>query len=103
MSLLVHYALKTPEDHAAQITAMETLVAGLKSEGVAGCNYSCFSTDNPTAFVGLLEFDDDAGKQAFLGSAAFASYRDTVGPTFANPPQTTEITAIASTRSAAGS
>ena len=99
MSLLVHYTLKTAEDHARQTEAMQALVSGLKSEGVSGVTYSCFSTAEPTQFVGVLEFDDEAGKDAFLGSAAFAAYRASVGPTFANPPETTEITTIASTRS----
>lgn len=99
MSLLVHYTLKSAEDHDAQTAAMEALVTGLKSEGAVGVHYSCFKTDSPTAFVGLLEFQDDAGKQAFLNSQAFAAYREKVGPTFANPPETTEISAIASTRS----
>ncbi len=98
MSLLVHYTLKSADGHADQVAAMEALVAGLRNEGVAGVHYSCFSTDDPTGFVGLMEFDDDTGKQAFLDSAAFASYRKRVGPTFANPPQTTDVTAIASTR-----
>ena len=98
MSLLVHYTLKSAEDHSAQTDAMQALVSGLKSEGVSGVSYSCFSTEDLTRFVGILEFDDDAGKNAFLQSAAFATYRETVGPTFANPPQTTDVTAIASTR-----
>ncbi len=97
MSLLVRYTLKSADGHAAQIAAMQALVAGLTTEGVAGVHYSCFSTDETTEFVGILEFEDDAGKQAFLNSAAFAAYREQVGPTFANPPQTTEIAAIAST------
>ena len=98
MSLLVRYTLASADTHDAQVIAMENLVAGLKTEGITGVNYSCFSTDEPTEFVGLLEFDNDAGKQAFLDSAAFATYREVVGPTFANPPQTTDITAIAATR-----
>ena len=98
MSLLVRYTLKSADDHAAQTAAMRTLVAGLKSESISGLNYSCFSTSEPTEFVGILEFPDDATKQAFLDSPAFAAYRETVGPTFANPPETTEITAIATTR-----
>ena len=98
MSLLVNYTLKSEDDHKNLTVAMTALVDGLKSEGVAGLNYSCFSTDDPRRFVGVLEFTDDATKQAFLDSASFATYRETVGPTFANPPQTTEITAIASTR-----
>ena len=98
MSLLVRYTLKSTSDHAHQVTAMEALVAGLRAEGVENVHYSCFTTDNQTEFVGLLEFPDDAGKQNFLNSAAFATYRETVGPTFANPPQTNEIEGFASTR-----
>ncbi len=98
MSLLVHYTLKSAEHHDAQIAAMTALVGGLKSENIAGLQYSCFSTDDPLRFVGVLEFVDEAAKQGFLESKSFATYRDTVGPTFANPPQTTEISAIASTR-----
>ncbi|MCG6903599.1 MAG: hypothetical protein LJE68_13045 [Rhodobacter sp.] len=98
MSLLVRYTLKTADDHAAQTGAMQALVAGLNSENIAGLNYSCFATDEPTQFIGILEFPDDGVKQAFLDSTAFAAYREIVGPTFANPPQTTPITAIASTR-----
>ena len=98
MSLLVRYTLKSADDHAHQVAAMEALVADLRSEGVAGVHYSCFTTGEPTVFSGLLEYDDEAGKQAFLASAAFATYREKVGPTFANPPETTEVEAIASTR-----
>lgn len=98
MSLLVRYTLKSAEAHDRQTAAMEALVAGLTAEGVSGVHYSCFATDAPTEFVGLLEYADDAGKQAFLTSEAFEAYKAAVGPTFANPPQTTEISAIASTR-----
>ncbi|MEM7317471.1 MAG: hypothetical protein AAF408_00465, partial [Pseudomonadota bacterium] len=97
MSLLVRYTLKTADDHDAQIAAMQDLVAGLNEAGIQGLSYRCFATDAPTEFVGLLEFPDDGVKQAFLDSAAFAAYREQVGPTFANPPQTTPITAIAAT------
>ncbi len=100
MSLLVHYTLKSADDHAHQRQAMETLVANLKSEGVAGTDgliYSCFTTPDPTRFVGIMEFESDIGKQAFLNSKAFAAYKAAVGPTFANPPEATEITGIAST------
>ena len=97
MSLLVHYTLKSANDHDAQVEAMKALVADLKTEGVTAATYSCFETDDPLRFVGILEFEDDAGKAAFTESAAFATYRDRVGPTFANPPETTDITGIAST------
>ncbi len=97
MSLLVHYTLTSAADHDRQAAAMAALIAGLRAEGVAA-HYAAFATDDPTRFVGLLEYDDEAGKRSFLDSAAFAAYRETVGPTFANPPQTTEIRAIATTR-----
>jgi len=98
MSLLVRYTLKDAADHANQIAAMQALVADLKAERIPGLNYACFETDDPVQFVGVLEFPDEATFKAFQASKAFASYRDRVGPTFANPPQTSPITAIASTR-----
>ena len=98
MSFLVRYTLKSGDDHAKQTQAMETLVAALKSENLNGLHYSCFSTDEPTEFIGILEFTDEAAKQGFLSSASFASYRETVGPLFANPPRTSDIFGIATTR-----
>lgn len=98
MSFLVRYTLNSADDHAMQVKAMETLVAGLKSENLSGLHYSCFSTGEPTEFIGVLEFVDEAAKQGFLSSASFASYRETVGPLFANPPQTSDIFGISSTR-----
>ena len=98
MSFLVRYTLKSADDHARQSQAMEALVAGLRTERIAGLNYSCFSTGEPTEFVGILEFTGEDAKQGFLNSAAFATYRETVGPLFANPPQTSDIFGIASTR-----
>ncbi|MEX0286608.1 MAG: putative quinol monooxygenase [Paracoccaceae bacterium] len=101
MSLLVYYTLKNAEDHDAQVAAMEALVAACKAEGIAGSDglqYSCYGTEDPTRFVGVLEFDGDEGRAAFINSAAFAAYRETVGDILAGPPDTTPITAIASTR-----
>ena len=69
MSLLVHYTLKSEDDHEAQSVAMIALVEGLNSEGIDGLNYSCFSTEDPLRFVGVLEFDDDSTKHAFLDSS----------------------------------
>ena len=97
MSLLVHYTLKSADDHAAQTAAMEALVSGLSADGVP-VQYSCFATEDPVTFVGVLEFADDAGFQAFQTSNAFATYRETVGPILTGPPSTTKISAIASTR-----
>jgi hypothetical protein len=98
MSLLVRYTLTDAASHDGQISAMEAFVADLNTAAIPGLNYSCFATDSPVEFVGVLEFADDAAKEAFMGSAAFATYKERVGPSFANPPQTTDITAIASTR-----
>ncbi|MGI9388477.1 MAG: hypothetical protein ACR2O1_00335 [Boseongicola sp.] len=98
MSFLVRYTLASADDNANQTEAMDALVAGLKTEGVDGLHYSCFATDTPTEFLGVLEFVDDDAKQGFLNSAAFAEYKAKVGPTFANPPETSNITSIATTR-----
>ena len=98
MSLLVRYTLKDAADHDHQVAAMEGLVADLNAEGIAGLDYSCFATAEATEFVGILEFPDDATFKAFQASGAFAAYRERVGPTFANPPQTQGITWIASTK-----
>jgi len=98
MSLLVRYTLTDTASHDAQITAMEKLVADLNAENISGLNYSCFSTDEPTEFIGVLEFADDATFKAFQASDAFETYKATVGPTFANPPRTQKISAIESTR-----
>ena len=97
MSLLVRYTLKDAADHDKQIAAMEALVSALESSGISGLDYTCFATDQPTEFVGVLEFPDEATFKAFQASDAFAAYRQRVGTTFANPPHTTPITKIAST------
>jgi len=98
MSLFVRYTLNSADHHDAQVNSMQALVSDLKSEGIADLDYSCFSTEDPVEFIGVLEFDSEAAFDAFQASAAFAKYREAVGPTFANPPQTTRISAIASTR-----
>jgi len=98
MSFLVSYTLKDEAGFDGQVSAMEALVADLKAAGIDGLDYTCFSTDEKTEFLGVLEFRDDAVKKAFIDSAAFAAYRDRVGPTFANPPQTRDIFKIASTK-----
>ena len=90
MGLLVEYSLKEGQAEA-QEAALKTFVAGLKAEGVDGFSYSSFATDDPTKFIGLFLFDDEAGKQRFLNSAAFAAYRDGAGPRFTGPPSTTAI------------
>ena len=97
MSLLVEYSLK-PGMAEAQEEALRKLVTDLKGEGVTGCHYAGFSTEDETRFIGLLEFDDEDGRQAFLTSKAFAAYRDAAGPRFTGPPQTTTVHGVASTR-----
>ena len=98
MSFLVSYTLKDEADFDHQVGAMSTLVSDLKAAGIDGLEYSCFSTGEKTDFIGVLEFRDDAAKAAFLESEAFAAYKERVGPTFANPPQTRDIYSIASTK-----
>ena len=98
MSLLVRYTLKDAADHAKQVTAMQALVADLKAEGIAGLSYTCFETDVATEFMGILEFPDETIFKAFQASQAFAAYRERVSTTFANPPQTSPVSRIASTR-----
>ena len=98
MSLLVQYTLKSADDHDALATAMDSLVAGLKSEAIDGLSYQCFATDDPTKFLGVLQFADEAGFKAFQASAAFANYRETVTPILAGPPSTEKLEPIADTR-----
>jgi len=97
MSLLVEYTVLEGKA-AAQIEALETFVAGLKRLADKSFNYTAFETGDPTRFIALLEFDDDAGKQHFLESAPFADYRTGSRERFPSPPQTTQIRLVASTR-----
>ena len=99
MSLLVRYTLKSAADHDAQADAMKTLIAELKTECAGAVTYSAFATSDAAAFVGILEFDDETGKHAFLESKAFEGYRARVTPILTGPPETTDISAIATTRS----
>lgn len=69
MSLHLQDTLTSAADHAHQIEASESHFAGLTSEGVTPVPFSAFGAD-----------------------------RDRVRPSFANPPETTEIAANASTR-----
>jgi hypothetical protein len=98
MSFLVSYTLKDPTDFDHQVAAMQALVDDLCAVGIDGLDYSCFSTDETTEFLGVLEFRDEEAKQGFLASDAFAAYKKKVGPTFANPPLTRNISLIASTK-----
>lgn len=97
MSLLVEYTVLEGKA-AAQTTALEEFVAGLKALGPQGFDYTAFETDDPSRFIALLEFDDEAGKQRFLDSAPFAAYREGAGDRFPGPPKTTTIRLVASTR-----
>lgn len=77
---------------------MQGLVSDLRAAGIGGLNYSCFTTDDPTAFVGVLEYADETARQGFLKSDAFATYRERVKPILAHSPETTDIGGVASTR-----
>ena len=98
MSLLVHYTLKSADDHATLVTAMEALVAGLKAEAIPDLAYQCFTTEDPIKFLGVLQFADETGFKAFQASTAFATYRETVTPILAGPPSTEKLNPIADTR-----
>lgn len=97
MGLLVEYSVK--EGRAAdQIDALNTFVAALKEIADEGYHYTAYKTDDPTRFIAVFEFDDDAAKQRFLDSNAFADYRDGARDRFTAPPNTTTIRLVASTR-----
>ncbi len=97
MSLLVEYTLKEGQA-SAQVEALNSFAAGLKSMNDAGFSYTAFETDDPTKFIAVLEFDDEAAKQRFLDSDAFAAYREGAKDRFTGPPATTTIRLVASTR-----
>ncbi|SDF42269.1 putative quinol monooxygenase [Limimaricola pyoseonensis] len=97
MGLLVEYSLKEGQSDA-QERALRDLVAGLREEGTEGFSYTGYATDDPARFIGLFEFEDDAAKQRFLDSRAFAAYRDGAKARFTAPPGSTPIRRVASTR-----
>ena len=97
MSLLVEYTVNEGKAEA-QIEALHTFVDGLKALEDSGFDYTAFETNDPTKFIAVLEFDDDAAKQRFLDSAPFSAYRDGSKDRFPGPPSTTEIRLVASTR-----
>ena len=97
MGLLVEYSIEDGKSDA-QTEALLKFVDGLKQIGDGGYNYTCFETDDPKRFIGLLEFDDEEAKQRFLASAPFIEYRDSASERFSAPPQPTPVRKIASTR-----
>ncbi len=97
MSLLVEYSIRDGKADA-QTEALLKFVGGLKQIADGGYNYTCFETDDPKRFIGLLEFDDEDAKQRFLSSAPFIEYRESAPERFSAPPQPTQVRKIASTR-----
>ena len=97
MGLLVEYSIQEGKADA-QTEALLKFVEGLTQIGDGSYSYTCFATDDPKRFIGLLEFDDDDAKQRFLASAPFQDYRDSAPERFSAPPQATPIRRIASTR-----
>lgn len=95
MGLLVEYTIKEGKKDA-QVEALETFIEGLREIGDPGYTYTAYETDDPTRFVGVLEFDDDNSKQRFLDSAPFQHYRDTSPDRFAAAPKPTQIKRIGS-------
>ena len=98
MSLLVEYSLKQGQTDA-QTEALIAFVEGLKAESDGSYHYTSFATEDPNRFIGLLEFDDEGGRQRFLETAAFKAFRDGAGARFTAPPKATKVTLVASTRS----
>ena len=96
MGLLVEYSIQEGKAQA-QADALVEFVAGLNAMGYSGFSYTAFETDDPTKFIAVFEFDDDAAKQRFLESAPFAVYRDGAKERFTAPPNTTTIRRVAST------
>ena len=97
MGLLVEYSIHDGKADA-QTEALLKFVNGLRQIADGGYHYTCFATDDPKRFVGLLEFDDDDARQRFLASAPFQEYRDSAPDRFSAPPQATPVRRIASTR-----
>ncbi len=97
MSLLVEYFVKDGRADE-QTDGLRTFVDGLKALGDQGFHYSAFETDDPTRFIGLLEFDTEEAKQAFIKSAPFAEYREMAQDRFSTSPNATQIRLVASTR-----
>ena len=97
MSLLVEYDVKEGKA-TEQVDALQAFVSALQAIADGGYHYTAFETDDPTRFIALFEFDDDAAKQRFLVSTAFADYRDGAKGRFASPPNTTPLRLVASTR-----
>jgi hypothetical protein len=82
-----------------QKDALNKFVSGLKDIGDEGYSYTAFETDDPTRFIAVLEFNDEAGKKRFLDSTPFNDYREGSKGRFTKPPATTSIRLVASTRS----
>ena len=97
MGLLVEYSIQDGKADA-QTAALLEFVEGLKKIADGGYHYTCFETDDPQRFIGLLEFDDDEAKQRFLASAPFAAYRESAPERFSAPPQATVIRLVGSTK-----
>ena len=97
MSLLVEYSIMEGKADE-QSDALNEFVAGLVSLGDDGFDYTAYETDDPTRFIAVLDFDDEAAKQRFLDSTPFDTYREGTKGRFTKPPQTTPIKLVASTR-----
>ncbi|MCP5074689.1 MAG: hypothetical protein GY947_15550 [Rhodobacteraceae bacterium] len=97
MSLLVEYTVN--EGMAdEQMSELNKFTTALGALGDSGFDYTAYATDDPTKFIAVLDYDDEAAKQRFLASDAFAAYRDGAIKRFPGPPNTTALTFVASTR-----
>ena len=97
MHLLVRYTVKKGMAEA-QRAAFREFVEGLKATGDKGFSYTGFETDDPTKFIGLLEFEDEAARTRFLETDAFKAYREGAKDRFPQPPAATPLRKVASTK-----
>ena len=93
MGLLVEYTIAAGKE-AEQAAEMERFVDGLRALADDGFRYTAYATDDPTRFIGVLEFDDDLARRRFIASAPFAAYREGSKERFIAPPQVTPIRRI---------
>lgn len=97
MSVLVEYSIAEGKA-SEQIDALHTFINGLKAIGDEGYDYTAFETDDPTRFIALFEFTDEAAQKRFVDSAPFTAYREGSVGRFTNPPAVTVVKLVASTK-----
>ena len=83
---------KGPEFEEAIVRGVETVIA--KSKGFKGFKVN-HSVESPERYVLLIYWETLENHTVdFRGSAAFADWRDIVGPFFAKPPMVEHMTLV---------